>query len=595
MLKVAKIVGVNSDIEASLALVSNNQALLRFFAIVSCEAEDAFSRTRQALVEAEDTFDTFEGTLANKLAEVASSIKHSLSDTQNLQFLLAAVQEDSAGEALYLLCQAEHLNAYLLRGDKKSRLCESTASSEIVSGILKPGDRVVLTTQSLIDLLGDSWEIFQNLQVGEIEDEIVSRLPQMQSFPAAAIVIAKDPESLVTEEIQTLNPPETPTQRVSLPKISLLPYLKRLVPRSKRGGAILGVLLLSIILASTAFSYLNKKNQSSEQAFNQQIKLASESYSKAEAAKDSDPGEAAKNLAEAKTALAAAFKINPNNSQAKELETKINNNSKSILKTFQVDDFPLWLDLDLIKKGLSPKNLSLSHGKLLVLDTDKKVLAQINLSNKSQQILGGGDKIGEAQLASLNGNVAWIYSKDKGILKIEDNNDPKVVVKSDKEWGSILDIYGFGGNLYVLDGGKNQIWKYLPLASGYSDKRAYFKEGVVVDLSSAKRLQIDSSVWILKNNGDISKFTQGATDFFSVGGLDKGIKDPKSLFVSDETDNFYLLDSGNNRILVLDKKGVYKTQYQSEKMNEFTDLVVDESNKKIYLLSGSKIFQMELK
>ena len=45
----------------------------------------------------------------------------------------------------------------------------------------------------------------------------------------------------------------------------------------------------------------------------------------------------------------------------------------------------------------------------------------------------------------------------------------------------------------------------------------------------------------------------------------------------------------------MDKKGVYKAQYQSDKFGSLSDLVVDEKRKKAYLLDGSKIYVMELK
>ena len=56
-----------------------------------------------------------------------------------------------------------------------------------------------------------------------------------------------------------------------------------------------------------------------------------------------------------------------------------------------------------------------------------------------------------------------------------------------------------------------------------------------------------------------------------------------------------MLDSGNSRIVVLDKKGVYKAQYQGDKLGLIDDLVVDEGGKKIYLLDQSKIYSIELK
>ena len=56
-----------------------------------------------------------------------------------------------------------------------------------------------------------------------------------------------------------------------------------------------------------------------------------------------------------------------------------------------------------------------------------------------------------------------------------------------------------------------------------------------------------------------------------------------------------MLDSGNSRLLVLTKTGTYKGQITGDKFGQASDLVVDEKGKKVYLLDGSKIYQVELK
>jgi DNA-binding beta-propeller fold protein YncE len=255
----------------------------------------------------------------------------------------------------------------------------------------------------------------------------------------------------------------------------------------------------------------------------------------------------------------------------------------------------VWLDLDLVKKGFAAGSLSLSHERILLLDTNTNTLVLINLSSKSPQILAGSEKLGETKLASLNGNIAWVFSKNKGVIKIDTlEGTVSTVIKPDDEWGSISDIYGFAGNVYLLDSKNNQIWKYLPIVAGFSDKRAYFNKETKTNLEGGLRLQIDSSIWILKETSQVLKYTQGLADSFSFINLDKDIKDPQSFYVSDQTENLYLLDHGNNRLLVFDKKGNYRYQYSSDRFSNFSDLVVDEKGKKIYLLEKGKIFQLDL-
>ena len=210
--------------------------------------------------------------------------------------------------------------------------------------------------------------------------------------------------------------------------------------------------------------------------------------------------------------------------------------------------------------------------------------------------MAGKEQLGDAALATLNGTTAFIYSGDKGILKI-DTSSKKVTtaLKTDDNLGEVKDIYGFASNIYVLDAGKNMVWKYLATSDGYSTSREYFTKGTTADLKDALRMQIESSIYILKSGGEILRFTKGDKDNFGYSGLPSGVKDPKSIFVSSDTDDFYVLDSGNSRLLILTKTGTYKGTITGAGFANASDLVVDEKGKKVYLLEGSKIYSVDLK
>lgn len=583
MLKAAKVVGLNSDTDASLAYIFDTQAQVSLFAIVSASLDDAFSRTRQALAEAETIFESSSSPVGQRIQEVFTGLGETLKDASDLQILLAGSVEDESEVSFYLTYQGEQVHAFLAREGKMSDLCALGQGGELISGVLKGGDRIVMVTQSLVELLGESFAKLTDLPVENLEDEVCSYLPEAQVYPVAVIMINNEtPEEIA--EIKAEQSEIRTAQRRQLPEVSL---------PSRKSLAILGAMLILVLVIGGIFSYRGAKEKETMGSFNQNLQKAQSQYEQAKSAKDQDFELASKSLAEAKSAVSQALAIKPNSSEALNLKKQLEDSANEIMKVFQVGDLPLWLDLDLIKKGFTPSNLSLSHGKILVLDTKGKTLALVNLTSKSQEILAGEEKLGEADLASLNGDIGFVLS-DKGVVKVDSqSNQVSVVAKFDKEWGNIRGIYGFAGNVYLLDEGKNQIWKYMPIEAGYSDKREYFQQSV--NLSGAKIMHIDASIWLLKSSGEILKFTQGAPDYFVLSGLDKALNEPKAFFISDQTDNLYLLDSGNNRLLVVDKKGVYRSQYQSEKFANFSDLVVDEEGKKVYLLEGSKIYLMELK
>lgn len=417
-----------------------------------------------------------------------------------------------------------------------------------------------------------------------------------QRGPIAAILV-----NYHLDEVE-LNQPQSILEAQSDPALKRqfkLPKLAFKLPRinfRNKKLQILAVLILLIFLATGAIlSFKNKQVGQNNSNFNALLTEAKDKYHQALNLKDLDPDAAKQNLDEAGKKLNEALILKPNDGDAQTLKKQIEEDSGSILKIFEVKDYPVFLSLDLVKKDFASKKMSISLNKILLLDENKKTLVLIDLETKINQILAGSDQLGDGQFASLNGDFGFVYAKDKGVLRVDTKaQKTTTAIKSDSEWGKIADLYGFGGNIYLLDILKNQIWKYLPIASGYSDKVTYFKDAKN-DLADAKRMEIDSSVWILKTGNEIKKFTSGALDNFSLGGLDKPLGDLTNFFVSDKTDNVYLLDSGNSRLVVVSKTGQYKSQYHGDKFKTASDLVVDEKGKKIYLLENNQIYQIELK
>ncbi|TSC63817.1 MAG: Uncharacterized protein G01um101493_326, partial [Microgenomates group bacterium Gr01-1014_93] len=400
-------------------------------------------------------------------------------------------------------------------------------SGQLISGFLSGEDKILIATCDLTAILNSQPETW--------EEEITESLTNNPEGGAALLI-----------EVQSGEDVEIPSVAgehdvLSIFKDKKMPLFK--IPNWKFILAIVLILIIGVVLAIFVKNKINEKQQFEKQ------KIQEEQTKKGE-----------------------------------QLKTEVSN-------------FTLFLDLGLIKEGFSAKNLSLSGEKILLLDTSSKTLVSIDLTKKSHQILAGLPQLGDAKLASLNGSSAFVYSKDKGVLRIDlETKSSSVSAKQNKDLGEILDLYGFGGNIYLLDK-IGQIWKYVAITSGFSDKRKYLNDGVKADFNSVLRMQIESSVYILKSGGEIVRFTRGEPDNFSIGGLDKGlpagrqgIKDPKSIFISSDTDNLYVLDSGNSRLVVLGKTGEYKEQYNGEKFGSATDLAVDEKNKKAYLLDGSKIY-----
>jgi hypothetical protein len=108
-------------------------------------------------------------------------------------------------------------------------------------------------------------------------------------------------------------------------------------------------------------------------------------------------------------------------------------------------------------------------------------------------------------------------------------------------------------------------------------------------------MAIDGSVWLGSSNGRIWKFTGGKEDTFLPQGVDPAFGKNLRVYINDTTNNMYVLDVGNKRVVVLQKDGTYLAQYAWTDPIIPTQLVVSEEQKKIYLLAGGKLYSISLK
>lgn len=619
---IAQVTGLNTDQKAAQA-VSETRDDTVFLALLELCSDDAFTKGRQALTELEDFFFEYEGTPAQKLTAASEEASNKFADSE-FSLILAAI----SGKVLYIIARGE-VQAYLKRGDKLSPLVSDTSASQLISGFISAGDRMFFAAKSLIGFLAGDLEKSVSLPIETFEEELESKIGgsnlenegmaalsveayeeevEIPSVPeedkaSAAVSQSGQSQNVFGEEVSyggNLAQGKFRIKNAVIPAflktLKLFSKSKALIPKSGRGRLILGVALLVIVAVGVVFQYQQAKTKEKNILFSSAMSSAGANFEAAKGLASLNPVESKAKLDLALGDISKALAVKPKSTEAQTLKKQIEDETPNILRQSQVSAFPEFLDMELIKKGFKADKMSLNSGKLLLLDPAAKTLAMVDLAKKSNEILAGESHLGDATFASVNGGLAFVYSNNKGIIRVDSKNSKaSSVSKTDAEWGAISDIYAFAGNLYVLDSGKNQIWKYVPASDGYSDKRAYLGKNTSADFAGALRMQIESSVYVLKAGGEMLRFTKGDKDTFSYSGLPSGVKDPKSFFVSSDTDDLYLLDSGSSRLLILTKTGSYKGEIKGDKFASASDLVVDEAAKKVYLLEGSKIYAVDLK
>lgn len=619
MLKFAKFIGANTDFATAQSFIfprilPEDSSGFIFGLVISGEGEDIFVKVRQKALGLEGSFNEPFERITDKLHELFAQIKEEFSEVENLKVTLFAARDN----VFYVLQLGDNL-VEIWREDKASPIVQGNFSQEkIVSGILRPGDRILVLSAKLdgvwsdevvtqvflmpADNIPDAEVVFAEAELKVERREDLAGVKNIQ--PVAFIRIENEiAEGGVRSEVPVVAVKRLKIDLKIKPVLEIVLLGIRKIIRQSFGiirqtnrKVLIAALVLLLLVVSIGGGYLYYQSQLEAKNTRRDnlIILIEGSLYQALSLKDTDQKAAGGELNKAQEKLKELEGIDKENPRVHEARKRYEEITAEVLRIYKNFDLELFLSLDLIKENYQAKRMSFSVGQALFLNDTEKSLVAIDLKLKTPQILAGNQQLGNARLASINGSDAYVYSSDKGLIHIGiDSEKLSVVSKPDEGWGAIQDIFGFSGNLYVLDSGKNMIWKYVPTVSGFSQKQEYLRGEA--DLSKGKRLVIDYSVWVLTSEPDILKFTAGNSDFYAISGLEQPLTQIDGLFITEELDSVFILDKLNNRILVTKKNGEYLAQYVNSEFGKVDDFFVDEKGKLIYLLIENKILRTPLR
>ncbi|MFZ2025528.1 MAG: hypothetical protein WAV51_04585 [Microgenomates group bacterium] len=256
----------------------------------------------------------------------------------------------------------------------------------------------------------------------------------------------------------------------------------------------------------------------------------------------------------------------------------------------------MFYDAGLLKSDGAVSGIAIENDTVLLGDAKQKAIYSLSLPGKNGSIIGGGTGYETVQLVAVHGATGYaLLSEGVNAIAINQKQTKQNVIKKSEDWGVISSMVSFGGNIYLLDSGKSRIWKYVATETGFSEIREYLNPDTLPDLSKSTSMVIDGSVWIGTNDGKIMRFTQGKENSFYPKGVDPAFGLQLVIYTSDEVNNIYVLDNNNKRVVVLDKDGMYMSQYIWESEIPFTHLAVSEKHGKILLLGNDTVYSLDIK
>ena len=498
---------------------------------------------------------------------------------------------------------------WILRGEALVKLFTAASSGiETISGKLIPGDALVAAT-SQFDQLVPEGSLRGALKQETAESAAESLTAQVHGHAnnsQAAAVVVKIPGVVEPAFAKAPVRQAEPKEKIDY-KAKLVEFISRFKPKRKieifvgahgnktrRLSLTIGVVLLLVFGLSLFLAGKKRQGEGQRQTYQAIVDEINYKLDEADSLLTLNPLRARSLLSESNTRIQEyKEKGNKVSQEILDLEQKVAVALEQVQREYSVEAIE-WYDFDLVKEGFRGQAWNLSKTEVLVWDDASRTAVLLNLESKAAQIIVSGESLGEAKTIGLTEGRGFVVAPDKVTVVDTAKQEPVAQVDADG-WKNIKVARGFGSNLYLLDSAADgQIWKYLGLDDGLSGKRSYLV-GETFDLSEAVDMAIDGSVWVLFSDATIVKYTQGKKDAFQVIGLDQPFSETVKIFTGPEVEHLYVVDRANTRVVVLDKSGEYAAQYQWSGIAGVKDFVVSETLRKIFFLTGEKVFTIDLK
>jgi len=241
-----------------------------------------------------------------------------------------------------------------------------------------------------------------------------------------------------------------------------------------------------------------------------------------------------------------------------------------------------------LNNSANPQVMAVLEKNLFVAAKQQAEVYEVNLANSSAGIAAKNAELNFA--APLSGKEAVFISANGGLI-VYDNEEPKEInasfASSDQ---AITDIRSYNGRIYLLSATENNLFRF---DKNYSNKSSWLKEDL--DFSNAVSFDVDGYIYVLKNNGTVTKLLSGYSNEFELKPISPSFVNPTKIRITGESDEglIYIMEPEKNRIVVFDKTGAFIIQYKMEKLTNMKDFSVVDDGKKIIILNDASVYEIE--
>jgi len=510
-------------------------------------------------------------------------------------------------------------DVYLKRDRQFAKLLSGEGA---ISGEVQVGDTIILASEEFSHTLTqeEAGKVFDHLTPTEVAERLTLLLHEKSEGTGSAALVLQFQEGEAPLVPAPIFPTSTRSQKARqfiahfhprrvkrhLSVAVLRDDIRRLRSHPKKATALLTAALLVLFSIAVVAGIWKQSALGASPAVVSAMSDARHALDEGVALASLNPVKGRERLVTAKNILEPLTRtVSARSQTGRQILDLMRQVSDNLTQSMQVSKVKpdLFFDAGLIKKGATISFIGLEGTEMGLVDAATQTVYALDVTSKNATVLGGGAAYAGLSYAAIHGDSMYVLV-DSGInmAQIVAKKTVPAGISKDAQWGAVQSLVSFGGNLYLLDTQKSRIWKYVATdkavpagRQGFSELREYLNPDTLPDLSQATSLAIDGSVWLGSANGKLWKFTGGKEDTFTPQGVDPPFGTSLMLYTSDEVNNLYVLDNDNKRVVAMGKDGTYLSQYVWADPLTPTQFAVSESEKKIYLLAGGKLYAIPLK
>lgn len=238
--------------------------------------------------------------------------------------------------------------------------------------------------------------------------------------------------------------------------------------------------------------------------------------------------------------------------------------------------------------------IRINNQVLAFSNTSSNIMVYDLLTKQARSIDSKIKGFNDAAVPKENDYVAFLYNnKDIVSYNPKDSTFTGAEISYPNPAVKINSLIVYNRRLYTLDGQNGQIYKHENIKTGFGPGKDWLKD-LSINIKDGLSLTTDGDMFVAQPSGHIQKITAGVKQPFDISGLDPEIKSPTKIWSYTDKQYLYVLDSDNKRLVILQKDGTLFGQITAAVWKHPTGLVIDEANKRAFILDNSKLWEINL-